>query len=172
MRVITETFKVYKFDELSEASKEKAIDKHIHINVNFDWWEVTYEDVKNHLGLQLQGFDIGRGSNVDYNKSELMASIRSSNDFLEALKEYYPTKEYLQTMVSDYSKRSAEYEKSEYSERIEAELDQIEYEITSNLDYMLLTMLREEYDYLTSKEAIIETFEANEYEFKENGEIY
>ena len=172
MRVITETFKVYKFNELTEASKQKALDKHIHINVNFDWWEVTYEDVKNRLGIQLQGFDIGRGSNVDYNKSKLMASIKSSDDFLKALKEYYPKHEYLQTMVSDYSKRSAKYEVSEYSDRVEQELEQMEYEIISNLDYMLLTMLREEYDYLTSNEAIIETFEANDYDFKENGEIY
>ena len=34
-------------------------------------------------------------------------------------------------------------------------------------DYSI--MLQEEYEYLTSEEAIIETIEANEYEFTENG---
>jgi hypothetical protein len=32
--------------------------------------------------------------------------------------------------------------------------------------------LETEYDYLTSEEAIIETIEANEYEFTEDGELY
>jgi predicted transcriptional regulator len=32
-------------------------------------------------------------------------------------------------------------------------------------------MLQKEYEYLTSEEAIIETIEANEYEFTEKGEM-
>ena len=172
MREVTETFKVYKFNELPEALKQRAIDKHIHINVDFDWWDCVYEDVKTNLGIQLHGFDIGRGSNVDYNKSELLTNIRSSGDFLKAFKESYPTHEYLQTMLSDYSELNDKAKISEYSELIEEQLDILEYEITSNLEYMFLTLLRNEYDYLISNEAIIETFEANDYEFKETGEIY
>ena len=174
MRVVT--FKVYKFDELSEASKKKAldlyIDKHRNINVAFDWWEVTYEDIKTHLGIQLQGFDIDRGDYVDYNKSELLASIRSSKEFLKSLKEFCPNYEYLHSVASEYSELNAKYEVSECPESIEGKLDQMESDIISNLDCVFLAMLRDQYDYLTSTEAIIETFEANEYEFKENGEIY
>jgi hypothetical protein len=33
-------------------------------------------------------------------------------------------------------------------------------------------MLISEYEYLTSKEAIVETIESNEYEFYKNGEVY
>jgi hypothetical protein len=36
-------------------------------------------------------------------------------------------------------------------------------------DYRII--LSKEYDYLTSRESIIETIEANEYEFDENGNI-
>ena len=35
-----------------------------------------------------------------------------------------------------------------------------------------LKILRDEYDYRTSKEAIIESIEANEYDFTENGKIH
>jgi len=55
MRTITTT--AYSFDELSEASKQKAIEKLSTINVDFEWWESTYEDAK-HVGLEINGFDL------------------------------------------------------------------------------------------------------------------
>ena len=40
-----------------------------------------------------------------------------------------------------------------------------------SFEHWALTLLRREYDYFTSEEAIIETIEANEYEFDENGNL-
>ena len=40
----TRTYNVYKIDELPKESKQKAIEKYYDINVNWDWWDFTYED--------------------------------------------------------------------------------------------------------------------------------
>ena len=53
--------KVYKFSELSDKAKQKAIEKFYDINVDYDWWESVYEDAKN-IGLKITGFDIDRAS--------------------------------------------------------------------------------------------------------------
>lgn len=38
--------KVYKFNELSETAQEKAIEKLSDINVDYEWWDATFEDFK------------------------------------------------------------------------------------------------------------------------------
>lgn len=38
--------KVYKFSELSEQAKEKAIESFYNINVDYEYWDSTYEDFK------------------------------------------------------------------------------------------------------------------------------
>jgi hypothetical protein len=54
---------------------------------------------------------------------------------------------------------------------LEQELIRMESEFEESLieDYSIL--LQKEYDYQTSEEAIIETIEANDYEFTEEGEL-
>ena len=61
MRIV-ET-KVYKFEELSDEAKEKAIQEFWDINVDFPWWESVYDDAKN-IGLVIEEFDLDRGSYV------------------------------------------------------------------------------------------------------------
>ena len=64
-------------------------------------------------------------------------------------------------------KRIADYLESK-GEEIENKLESLKNQLCSKL----YSDLQEEYEYLTSEEAIIETIEANEYEFTEEGEIY
>ncbi|NMB83292.1 MAG: hypothetical protein GYA14_15900 [Ignavibacteria bacterium] len=62
-----------------------------------------------------------------------------------------------------------------YSSNIDKELDKIEdycQEIADELNNWLYRRLEQEYEYLTSEEAIIDTIEANEYYFTEDGKIY
>lgn len=59
--------------------------------------------------------------------------------------------------------------------RVQEELDNlIEFleDVTKTLNRWFFNNLRTECDYLSSDEAIIETIEANEYEFTENGKIF
>jgi len=42
----TRTYQVYKYDELPDDAKQKAIEKHYDINTEHDWWDCEYEDFK------------------------------------------------------------------------------------------------------------------------------
>ena len=50
---------LFKFDELSDKAKEKALTEYYDWNVNFDWWDSVYYDAKN-VGITINGFDIDR----------------------------------------------------------------------------------------------------------------
>ncbi len=82
--------KVYKFDELSEQAKRVAIDKLSCINVEFDWWDSTYEGAKN-IGLEITGFDLDRNRHADGHftlaANEVAANIfRDHGDMCETYK--------------------------------------------------------------------------------------
>ena len=47
MREIVDRYNVYKFEELSEDAKKEALLKYYDINVEYDWWDNTYSDIKN-----------------------------------------------------------------------------------------------------------------------------
>lgn len=51
----TKTYNVYKFDELTNEQKEKAIENLRHINVDYDWSQWTIEDETE--TLEKYGFD-------------------------------------------------------------------------------------------------------------------
>ena len=53
--------KVYKFSELNETAQQAAIQKNCDINVDYNWWEFTYQDAKQ-VGIIISSFDIDRGS--------------------------------------------------------------------------------------------------------------
>jgi hypothetical protein len=58
---------------------------------------------------------------------------------------------------------------------IDAEIENLEnwmIEIADDLNSLLYNLLEKEYEYKTSKDAIIETIKANEYEFHANGKQY
>ena len=61
MREDVKITKVYRFDELTEEAKEKAIEKLWDINVDYEWWDCVFEDAKT-IGLEITEFDIDRGS--------------------------------------------------------------------------------------------------------------
>ena len=58
--------------------------------------------------------------------------------------------------------------------RLESIIEDIEDDMTNYLyqiEQSILSSLKREYEYLTSKEAIKETIEANEYQFTKEGEL-
>lgn len=160
--------KVYQFRELSESAKQKAIESNYDINVFSDWWESVYEDAEQ-IGLKITGFNIDRGS---YCTGELQLSahevavniIRDHGELCETHK----TAEYFLDAVNEIQGKYKELEGCEY----ENEMIEAEDEFLKSLleDYRII--LSKEYDYLTSEAAIIETIEANGYEFKADGTRY
>jgi len=167
--------KVYQFDELSESAKEKAVELLADINVDIEWWEFIYEDAAQ-VKLKLIEFDIGRGSYckgdfIEYakdtadaivvNHGESCQTHKTAMDFGDdsaQLYMKYPVK------LDDDGDDDNEWDRDKEQEMLDAEFLQSILE-----DYRII--LQKEYEYLTSRESIIETIKANEYEFTEGGKL-
>jgi len=171
MRIV-ET-KVYSFSELSEDAKKKVLENLHDINVNYDWWDSTYEDAAN-IGLKIDSFDLERGryckGSLIWSAPEVAANIfRDHGDTCETFKTATNFMEQWQPVFNDYMDESSKgYESAENEDK----LSELENEFLSSLleDYRLI--LQNEYDYLASEEAIIESIEANNYEFTEEGKLF
>ena len=175
MREDTVTTKVYPFDELSETAKEKAIEQLADINVNYNWWEFTYEDAAQ-VGIELVGFDIGRGSYCEGKFIEDAEDV--AKKIVDQHGVYCPTRETATAFLVEVDTKQKEFENAEdydpeYTEFYKSpEHEEIESEFLHDILENYRIMLQHEYEYMTSEEAIIETINANECEFTENGKLY
>lgn len=175
MRENTVTTKVYPFDELSDEAKQAAIEKLYDINVDHGWWDFTYEDAKT-IGLKITEFDLDRGAFCRGEWTEDAEHVAElilehHGDVCETHKDATEFKNAVSVAGSifedtdDYDPEYEEFvESAEYEELCE------EFQRTICEDYRII--LQKESEYLTSEEAIIETIEANEYEFTEDGKVY
>lgn len=166
----TVEIKLYKFNELSEKAKEKAIEKLYYTNVDFDWWESVYDDAEN-IGLKITGFDIDRGSYCEGDFKISMHEVAANiiRDHGEGCETNKTAQKFLDEVNSLETIEGEEYGEGEEYENKMLELED-EFKKSLLEDYRI--MLSKEYEYQTSKEAIIETIEANDYDFTEDGEIY
>ena len=146
MRQVTTITNVYKFDELSEKAKANALSLLRDINVEYEWWEFTCDDAER-IGLKIEGFDTYRGE-IEGKLTEDTVDVAKNilREHGEICETYKLAKNFL-------------YER-----------DEEEFERAIKKEY--LSMLANEYDYLTSDEAIIETIQENDYEFTESGKLY
>lgn len=165
MRVIE--IKAYTFDELSDDAKKRAISKLSNINVDYDWWESTYEDAAQ-IGLKIKGFGLTHAiGEFTLSAAEVMANIFANHG--EGCETYKTAKAFeaeWQPLFDDYmDDLSDKYE----SQEAEDDLSDMEANFLDSLleDYAIT--LQKEYEYLQGEEAIIETIVANEYEFTEEG---
>lgn len=175
MREDTITTKVYKFDELSDTAKEKVIEELWDCNIDYEWWDSTYEDAKT-IGLEITSFDLNRGAcvegewNIDAedvanviqdNHGESCETYKDAEVFLLAVGEAAMVFE----AKDDYDPEYEEYTESDEYEELCAEFLKTILE-----DYRII--LQKESEYLQSEEAAIETIEANEWEFTVDGIMY
>ena len=170
MKTITKTYKVYKFDELSEQAQHKALEKLWDINVFHDWWECTYEDAKN-IEATINGFDIGRSWEIDMSLD--YDTETTCNAIIENHGEQCDTYTLaIDTLKSINEAKESSTEEQEEDGTLDEKLEDINKEFLQQLGQCYLIMLRDEYEYLTSEEAVKDTIEANDYDFLENGELY
>jgi len=160
---------VYKFNELSEEAQQKALEKLSYINVDFDWWNNVYAYAEN-IGVKIEGFDLDRGSYCKIKCLNLVSSI--INAIIRdhgVMCETYKTAMKHKTIVNDANlEYDADYEGDP---EISYNMEQAEKAFLHDLSEDYRIMLQREYEYLTSKDAIIETIEANEYEFTIEGKL-
>lgn len=175
MRII-ET-EVYTFDELSEDAKENAVNNLREINVEHDWWDYTYETFRE-LGIRIEHFDLGRRSEIGIDLIESHDEVAKNiigtfgENSLKVNAQYFIeqrnklVKELGEgNEIAGYSVK--EGNEVEFDERIET----IEGYYLKGIKRDILHWLRGEHEYLMSDEAIIDTIEANEYEFTKEGKL-
>jgi hypothetical protein len=178
MKQITKTYTVYSFDELSEKAKQKVLTDLIYINVMGEWWEGVYEDAQN-VGVTISEFDIDRGS---YCKIKFPASsaYEVATKIMQDHGSVCDTYKTASIFVKEWDELVAHYSDGKNLDKVaegneddfDEAADNLEVEFMGVLSYDYLKMLREEYEYLTSEEAIRETIEANDYQFLESGKQY
>lgn len=167
---------VYTFDELTESAKETAVSKLSDINVNYEWWDGVYMDAEN-IGLKITAFDIDRNNHA---KGEFIGNpnecaVKIMTEHGKDCDTYKLAAAFLQSwgeLVSKYSdgvNTEVVTEDNEYD--FDNDADELEREFLRDLLSEYAAMLQKECEYLQSDEAIIETIQANEYEFTADGDL-
>ena len=179
MRII-ET-KVYQFKELDEQTKEKAIDNYRYIGVEDGHWYEFIKDDLSHVCIELKSFDLDRGSFAKihiedlYDTCYLILKFHGENNETYKIAEGY-IKDY--DFIKDKMDNLECIENDDSDEehlnklmQLDKDLEDLDEEYQKEFSEEVLSMLRKEYEYMTSDEYIIEMFEANEYEFTDQGEL-
>ena len=168
------TINLYKFSELSEDSKQKAIERFSDTNLCYDWWDYTYEDAET-VGLKITGFDIGRAS---YCNMETIKDYREISTLIQLYHgedcETYKTAKQFDTDYNELVKKYSDgvnicFVTEDNEDDFDFDALELEREFLYSISEDYRVILSNEYEYLTSEKAIIESIEANEYEFTEDG---
>ena len=175
MRIKVTKTTVYPFDELSEDAKEKAIEGLCDINLDYEWWDSTFEDAKQ-AKLKLTEFELDRGSCclgefIEYPKDTADAIIENHGECCETHK---TATEFIADLARLYMEFPVKLDadgddENEWDRDKEQENLDDEFLLSILEDYRI--MLQKEYEYLSSEDAIIETIKANEYEFTVDGKL-
>lgn len=185
MRKDVKIIKVYRFEELSEEAQRKALEISCDINVDYPWWDCVYEDAKN-IGVKIEEFELDRGN---YCRGQFMLDewdvaeniLKEHGKDCETYKDATDFLWFLALAENKYRNKVREHEEGTGEDFVPADLDDFDasYECPELLsdfqeaifeDYR--SLLQKEYNYLTSREAIRDTLDVNEYEFTEDGRIY
>ena len=159
MRTIETT--VYKFEELSEPIRDKIIQDFYDINLDYyHWWKNVYCDAEN-AGLRIIGFDIDRGAHC------AMEFIDSAEAAAELIIKNHGHQCDTHRIALRYTTAHAALSPDQQEDLSE----DMSKEFSEELAGAYLSLLRQEYEYLTSEEAISDTIRANDYEFTAEGRL-
>ena len=195
MRTQTTSRTLYKFDELEESAKARAIENLADINVLYEWHDSTIEDVRESaklLGINISNvyFDgfwsQGDGAMFEGNYEYKKGASKAIMEYAPKDTELHQIAKDLQTIQKRYFysicvtvKHSGHYyhENCTKWEISGKDFQSWNAPVASEdikeplKDFMrwIYRRLESEYKYLTSEESIVETIKANEYEFDEIG---
>lgn len=198
MRTITKEYTLYNYnDVIADAElKDKIIKKHQDINVDFEWYDGILYGWKQKLTeigfmnpeINFSGFwSQGDGASFTCDYIDIKKMAEYSKEFtqrevnvLYALWNYG----YIEAKISRnthhyYHKYTITNEFYDGAMPVRYKhLQKLVDELRTYIDSIILYLcddiyqeLEDNYDYLTSEAAILETIEANDYEFYENGDI-
>jgi hypothetical protein len=164
--------KVYQFSELSKEAKETVI-RNLS-DINFDvpsWYEPTFEDAKN-IGLELGEFDTDSASFVRNLSGEFSLTAHEvAANIIRDHGDQCDTYKTAQSFLDAVNEIQGKYEELE-GQNYEDEMIQVEENLLAELLIDYTNMLQNDIEYLGSRPAIIETIEANEYDFTKDGKLF
>lgn len=192
---------VYKFDELSDEAKEKAIEDYRVDGLNYEWWDYIFEDAKRMgalMGIQVDniyfsGFSSqGDGACFEGSYEYVKGSVKAIADETGGTdKDLIAITKGLQAEQrrNFYGLSASVKQRGHYSHEFCTVIDVADnrenapWQVSDGVEEAIKDLLRDfmrwiyrnlerEFDYLNSDEAITETIEVNEYEFLENGRMY
>lgn len=174
---------VYSFDELSEEAQERALNDLRHVDVDGDWYEYSYDTIRTAgklLGLEIGDIhfdtDLYCIFNADYRYVRgAVKAVRKefswADDLCKVAKDLQALQKRHFYSLSCYvaeGRAMNRYQCFRFGEDYECE------DLGDLLDdfaHWARILLRDEYEWLTSNEAVKEMIESNEYEFTEAGKL-
>ena len=187
---VTRTVTLYSFDELSEKAQEAALSS---FSVDHDWWDYIVGDACD-IGLEIKEFNIYHNTIIGTFKEhplDVCKLIRNNHgkdcdtfitaasyhkQYIAAFTEWH--KQRLQVAFLEESQQPVKvdtwsWKPKDWLEQFkwEDEASKIEACFTKALLEDYLIILRDEYEYQTSREQIVESIKANDYLFTELGKI-
>ena len=166
----TKTIEIYEFDELSESAQDRALDNIRTINNEYyEWWSFTYEDAET-IGLCLTGFGLDRNRHATgYFKDGAEGCAHLIIDNHGETCETYKT---ATVYLADRDKLMRTPINVDFDETALINLlDDLNTDFLQSIleDYSI--SLQGEYEYLGSKENLLEVIACNEYTFNVNGRL-
>ena len=176
------------FNELTEEEKQEVLDRFRHINIDYDWWDWIIDEfiekVDKKIGVIIDKseieFNLDRGAyfSVSGDVYGRIAELFSDKAKVEIygskkLAYYHSEFPYNSWTFSDIDEFDIDvygYDDEEISDK---ECEEIKEKVRAKLWELArlleeyFNILRDEYNYLTSDEAVKDTIIANEYEFDE-----
>lgn len=176
------TTMVYSFNELSEAAQERALNAFRDITVEYDWWDGAYDTIC--TAGKLLGLEIGKMHfdtdlycifDADYRyvrgaAKAIQAEFPRATDLHDVARKLQDLQRrhfYSLSCAVTEGRTTNRYSCFRFGEDYECDLG----DILDDFAHWAWVLLRNEYEWLTSDEAIQETIEANEYEFDEDGKL-
>ena len=157
--------KLYKYEELDKPTQEKVIENYRYINVEDTFWYDWIKDDFNRLGLEIQEFDLNR----NYVKIYIENFEDTSNYIIEEFGDSVAIKQTAKNYLKELEEIVSNFKEDEDIDREFENLDE-KYQHEFKAD--ILSYLRSNYKWEISDEAVINTIEANDYDFTTNGKIY
>lgn len=169
------TEKTYKFDELDPIAKNVALEQYRGIHVeHFDWYCNVIDDAKS-MGLVITEFDIDRTFEISGDFVE--DATFTANKIVSEYSYFEPVntcKQFLQDRDELIKKYSDGVDLSKVSEdnewEFDKECDELESEFLQSLLQDYLTILRNEFEFITSDDVVKEWIIDLDIEFNEDGE--
>jgi hypothetical protein len=148
----TKTIELPTFEQLTDEQKEKVLENYYDINIDGSYWYEHVLDEAKELGFKITEFDTERGT---IKAGLIKDAVVVANNILKEHGEACDTYKIAKAFLDAHSKLDDD----------SVEQDALVSEFETDLANDYLSILKAEFEYATSREAIESTLIANEYTF-------